>query len=102
MTVYKDDMGQRDTPQSGFSYLNCYSGKYQEPQGWVGLWNAQQANVGFESWKQPCGRWFQISVKLSYQSYFNLLHRGTEKKTVISKHCNCNWKKKSINCENKT
>lgn len=80
MTVYKDDMGQRDTSQSGFSYLNCYSGKYQEPQGWVGLWNAQQANVGFESWKQPCGRWFQTSVKLSYQSYFNLLHRGTEKK----------------------
>ena len=56
MTVYKDDMGQRDTPQGGFPYLNCYSGKYQGPLGWVGLWNAlQPANVGFESWKQTCG-----------------------------------------------
>lgn len=89
MTVYKHDMGQRPTPQSGFSYLNCLFREAPGATGLGSLGNAPwQSIAALDSGSNPVeARWFQTSVKIAYQSSSNLMHRGL-KATVIRKQCN--------------
>lgn len=92
MTVYKDDMGQRASPQSGLSYLSCL---FREVPGatWLGrLGNAPWKNIlALDSGSNPVEvRWFQMSVKIAYQHSSNLMHRVL-RETVIRKQCNHDW-----------
>lgn len=92
MTVYKDDMGQRATPQSGLSYLNCLFREVPGATGLGRLGNAPwQSMLALDSGSNPVEvRWFQTSVKIAYQSSPNLMHRVL-KETVIRKQCNHDW-----------
>ena len=68
-----------DTPQSGFSYLSCYSGKSQGPLNRWPVKCTLAVNAGSESGGNSMQvRWFQTSIKIPYWSHVNLLHKETE------------------------